>query len=201
MDSTEAELESFRKQWREEVSARSKDKQPSFPKPSAKPSSSKAPQSAASKHPKSSAPESSRHARQKSDHVDEVQPHVYRDLGEKQHGRRLDEPASSASSSSQEPQSALDHYEQAVEKESQGSLGDSLNLYRKAFKVDHSSQSISQMMIVHILSLLPSSMIECTNPTKQSTSPLHTLHHFHLSNLKPRPKRRLRLLTILPTIP
>jgi F-box protein 9 len=36
---------------------------------------------------------------------------------------------------SREPRSALEHYEQAVERESQGSLGDSLNLYRKAFKV------------------------------------------------------------------
>lgn len=34
-----------------------------------------------------------------------------------------------------EPQSALEHYEKAVEKEGQGSLGDSLDLYRKAFRV------------------------------------------------------------------
>ena len=31
--------------------------------------------------------------------------------------------------------SAVEHYEQAVEKETQGSLGDSLRLYRAAFKV------------------------------------------------------------------
>lgn len=30
---------------------------------------------------------------------------------------------------------ALDHYEKAVEKEALGSLGDSLKLYRKAFRV------------------------------------------------------------------
>jgi F-box protein 9 len=40
-----------------------------------------------------------------------------------------------SSSGSKEPQSAIEHYEKAVEKESQGSLGDSLNHYRKAFKV------------------------------------------------------------------
>ena len=34
-----------------------------------------------------------------------------------------------------EPVSALDHYERAVEKEAAGSLGDSLRLYRKAFRV------------------------------------------------------------------
>jgi len=34
-----------------------------------------------------------------------------------------------------EPVSALDHYEKAVEREVAGKLGDSLNLYRKAFRV------------------------------------------------------------------
>lgn len=34
-----------------------------------------------------------------------------------------------------EPESALEHYEKAVERETQGQLGDSLDLYRKAFKV------------------------------------------------------------------
>lgn len=33
------------------------------------------------------------------------------------------------------PESALEHYERAVEKETQGSLGESLSLYRKAFRV------------------------------------------------------------------
>lgn len=33
------------------------------------------------------------------------------------------------------PESALEHYEKAVEKETQGSLGESLSLYRKAFRV------------------------------------------------------------------
>lgn len=33
------------------------------------------------------------------------------------------------------PESALEHYEKAVERETQGQLGDSLDLYRKAFKV------------------------------------------------------------------
>lgn len=33
------------------------------------------------------------------------------------------------------PQSALDHFEEASKKEDEGSLGDSLNLYRKAYRV------------------------------------------------------------------
>lgn len=34
-----------------------------------------------------------------------------------------------------EPKSALEHFEQAARKEAQGNLGDSLDLYRKAYKV------------------------------------------------------------------
>lgn len=34
-----------------------------------------------------------------------------------------------------EPVTALEHYERAVEKEEQGALGDSLHLYRRAFRV------------------------------------------------------------------
>ncbi|KAK3945411.1 hypothetical protein QBC46DRAFT_117360 [Diplogelasinospora grovesii] len=40
------------------------------------------------------------------------------------------------SSDGREPVSALEHYEKAVEKEAVGNLGDSLALYRKAFRMD-----------------------------------------------------------------
>lgn len=129
MNNTEAELETFRQKWREEVSAKTRGKQPVVATPtkttSAGPSRPHA--------PRSNAAASSSHGRRPSEDLDEVQPHVYHDLGERQHGRRLD--GSSASAESNEPRSALEHYEKAVEKESQGILGDSLNLYRKAFKV------------------------------------------------------------------
>ncbi|KAF1956485.1 hypothetical protein CC80DRAFT_444889 [Byssothecium circinans] len=133
-NSTEAELESFRQKWREEVSAKVKGKQPQQPLKVSATKTTPAPSS--SKHPKSNAPDVSRHARQKSEDVDEVQPYVHRHLGEKQQGRRLDETSPPDATSSREPKSALEHYERAVEREAQGSLGDSLNLYRKAFKLD-----------------------------------------------------------------
>lgn len=38
----------------------------------------------------------------------------------------------------EEPVSALDHFEAAVVREAQGKLGDSLNLYRRAFRVSYS---------------------------------------------------------------
>ena len=48
----------------------------------------------------------------------------------------IDEDEFSVAESRAEPTSALEHYERAVEKESQGSLGDSLAHYRKAYKLD-----------------------------------------------------------------
>lgn len=130
---TEAELESFRQKWREEVTARAHGKAPV--KPSAASSSSKPHVS------KSNAPVASHqpHARQKSvEEVDEVSPYTYQGLGDKQHGRRLDETSAQTAAAlarNAEPESALEHYEKAVERESQGKLGDSVNLYRKAFRV------------------------------------------------------------------
>ena len=137
---TEAELESFRQQWREEVTARAKGKAPRASVPAKAVASS-------SKHhaAKSSASDAvpPTHARQRSvEDADEVVPYVYHHLGEKQHGRRLDETSAqtaAALTASREPTSALEHYEKAVEKESQGSLGDSVNLYRKAFRVSMQS--------------------------------------------------------------
>lgn len=136
MESTEAELEHFRQKWREEVTAKAKGKQPAAPAPAV----AKTPQASSSRAPKNQGPDpsSSSHARHRSEELDEVAPHVFHDLGEKQHGRRLDEPSAPAASSSVEPKTALEHYERAVERETQGSLGDSLALYRKAFKLDDS---------------------------------------------------------------
>jgi F-box protein 9 len=126
---TEAELESFRQKWREEVSAKAKGKAPApaVPTKTSQASSSK------SHFSKTNAPEVPSHARQQNvGAVDGLEP-VYQDLGGKQHGRRLDE--TSPPPITNEPNSALEHYEKAVEKEDQGSLGDSVSLYRKAFKV------------------------------------------------------------------
>ena len=139
---TEAELESFRQKWREEVTARSKGKAPVTAKTAA--ASSSKPHATKSTA-QDTAPQT--HARQRSiEDVDEAAPYAYHDLGEKQHGRRLDETSAqtaAALAASREPRSALEHYEKAVEKETQGSLGDSVDLYRKAFKVSASSIDLS----------------------------------------------------------
>ncbi|GKT64526.1 F-box protein POF7 [Colletotrichum tofieldiae] len=125
----DSELESFRQQWRSELKTKKtvpeprasqpKNKAPSFSKPSVPAESSKA-------------------AGPKRSQVEE----------DEEYARSLvfDEPAPSPSgSNAEEPApeeakelvSALDHFEEAVEKEAVGSLGDSLKLYRKAFRMDH----------------------------------------------------------------
>lgn len=134
----EAELESFRQRWREEVSARAKGKAPVA---SAAPARTAGPSTSKPHTSKGPAPDaaSHSHARQRSvEEPDEVIPYAHQDLGEKQHGRRLDETSAQSAaiaSASKEPKTALDHYEKAVERETQGNLGDSVRLYRKAFKV------------------------------------------------------------------
>lgn len=134
---TEAELESFRQKWREEVTAKTKGKAPQAPTKTPIASSSRPHVTKRNSLDAGLLPQP--HARQKSiEHVEDVTPYEYPDLGEKQHGRRLDETsaqAAAALAATREPSSALEHYEKAVEKENQGSLGDSVNLYRKAFKV------------------------------------------------------------------
>lgn len=135
---TEAELESFRQRWRDEVSARAKGKAPT---PPAAPAKTTSPSASKPHAPKGPAPDaaSHSHARQRSvEETDEITPYVHQDLGERQHGRRLDETNAQSganASASNEPKTALDHYEKAVERETQGNLGDSVALYRKAFKV------------------------------------------------------------------
>lgn len=199
---TEAELESFRQKWKEEVTARTKAKASPVSKA---PALTAAASSSRSHVPKSNAPDaaSHSHARQSSvEHGDDVTPHEYHDLGEKHHGRRLDETsaqAAAAASASKEPSSALDHYEKAVEKESQGSLGDSVNLYRKAFKVGIRGSTCSAIRTVLTTY---SSTPECTNHTKQSTShprssnpnPKHRNHRRRWQHQRPRRKN-----TTLPT--
>jgi len=132
MNEAEAELESFRQQWREEVSARSKSKVTSSTAPrKAAGGSSTRPQA-----PKSTLPEIPiGKPQERIEELDEVEHPTYRDVGGKESGRRLGDLGSSSAQPNKEPRSALEHYEQAVEKESQGSLGDSVNLYRKAFRV------------------------------------------------------------------
>lgn len=119
MEESNPELETFRQQWRAEVSARAQadGNKATKLKPSRRPPPITSLSSSITLKP----------VKEDEDHVEsQVFPSLDGPRSPEEHTR---------SSSSNEPQSALDHYEKAVERESQGSLGDSLDLYRKAFRV------------------------------------------------------------------
>lgn len=127
------DLENFRKRWQEEVTARSNAKV-------GRPNSSKADgyhgRSARSKGklalPPSVVP------REEAEPVDGISAQAYHDLEDKDDTAPLGIGGSGRHPSTQvskEPQSALEHYEKAIEREDQGNLGDSVNLYRKAYRV------------------------------------------------------------------
>lgn len=132
---TEAELESFRQQWRQEVSARSRNVQRPTPYNAAT-------EAVRSSHRRtstapSSTPKPVARRVNANEGFDETEPRAYHDLPNKDADLKLGaaDHGLVRGSSGKEPQSALEHYEKAVEKESLGSLGDSLKLYRRAFKV------------------------------------------------------------------
>ena len=149
MEDSNHELEKFRNQWREEVSARTKGtakksgKKQSRPSVAARASFSHA---HAPLPPPSAANTSAAHDE---DDVDGLDAKTYHDLEDSDIQKILDSsqhPSSSVDANTA-IDSALDHYERAVEKESQGSLGDSLNLYRKAYRVCVHDRSLGATFI------------------------------------------------------
>ncbi|KAJ8607205.1 hypothetical protein MRB53_040465 [Persea americana] len=135
MENTEEELESFRKQWRQEVSGRSNPPSNST-NSEARPTPSHRPRvAAAAPKPPSFVKASS--TIKHSDHYEDYEPRTFHDLEDKEKTLRLGSQAPRAENIAiAEPRSALEYYEKAVEREKQGKLGDSVSLYRKAFKLD-----------------------------------------------------------------
>ncbi|KAK5634815.1 hypothetical protein RRF57_010528 [Xylaria bambusicola] len=149
-DRIQSELESFRRQWREEVSSRARNQ--------AAPSSSSTLQthnqqsrpsigsSSISNRPSrrneppshTKGPTSSTKPSQLDEDEDDYVPAptfdgVVPPAAKAPGGQTLD---GHLNERSKEPETALDFYEHAVERESTGKLGDSLQLYRKAFRMD-----------------------------------------------------------------
>lgn len=128
-----AELESFRRQWREEVARRTYHNRPSTTQRKSSVSSAARP----SRFPPT------RHAASEcNEEEDEGEGLTAFDQGELAHVverlslGRVDEDALLSQIPRREPRSALEHFERAVEKEAQGNLGDSLHHYRKAYRLD-----------------------------------------------------------------
>ena len=144
----EAELESFRQRWREEVSHR--------PKRNSKGSQEIErcqPGPSAPVRPKQTGlapapPASTWGAGIRRDQVEEFEPRTFHDLEDREDNVRLEERSQRKNPATDEPRSALDHYEKAVERETAGSLGDSVSLYRRAFKVGFIIQSSSNETII-----------------------------------------------------
>lgn len=128
-----AELESFRRQWRGEGARRTHHNRPSTTQRKSSVSSADRP----SRFPPT------RHAASEcNEEEDEGEGLTAFDQGELAHVverlslGRVDEDALLSQIPRREPRSALEHFERAVEKEAQGNLGDSLHHYRKAYRLD-----------------------------------------------------------------
>ncbi|PNS21396.1 hypothetical protein CAC42_1175 [Sphaceloma murrayae] len=131
---TEAELERFRQQWKEEVSTRRTGPSSgagSRPTPHTVPNRRKL--SSGSKVPAPS-------GKVEAEAQDELEGRTFHDLPDQEEALKLgaSDRGLSRPTASKEPKTALEHYERAVENEAAGKLGESLQLYRRAFKLDDS---------------------------------------------------------------
>lgn len=131
------ELESFRRQWREEVARRSR------PKTETTPSSTPLPVPPPTRFPPT------RHAASDRKEVEEEAPppasfdseELAQQVGQLSVETGHEEDAFMRRAR-KEPSSALEHFERAVEKEAEGSLGDSLQHYRKAYRVSSITEGL-----------------------------------------------------------
>jgi F-box protein 9 len=148
-----AELESFRRQWREEVARRTKQNKPS-------PSQSKPSASTTTRPPTTQQfPPTHHEASQRKGEDDGDGAAATLDQGEIIQGvsqlslHPPDDDAFNNQVPRKEPKSALEHFERAVEKEAEGNLGDSLQLYRKAYRVCRRPRSMKIMETNSVVSV------------------------------------------------
>ena len=140
MEDSNSELEKFRKQWREEVTARSKGVKPTHDtRPEYSFLSNRTRSNAAQAAEILSPPSASSISKGgEKETANDFETEGYYDINDRDESRRLGTNTvgiHSSNNKAQEPISALQHYETAVERESQGNLGDSLSHYRKAYRV------------------------------------------------------------------
>ncbi|KAL8945637.1 MAG: hypothetical protein Q9222_007851 [Ikaeria aurantiellina] len=128
------DLETFRRQWREEVIARSHAKRKTNSISNEQTSAGKPEGSNIQRTlPRSEVPT------EEMAPMDGISIQAYHDLEDNESTQRLGVDSSDRGpgvEAAREPKSALDHYERAIEREDQGNLGDSVKLYRQAFRLD-----------------------------------------------------------------
>ncbi|KAJ9608363.1 hypothetical protein H2200_007351 [Cladophialophora chaetospira] len=172
-----AALEQFRQQWREEVSARNRKPEKTSSNQKARRTSDSRPERPINRPP-------TRHPvadikQDDSDHHSDAEPAggsntaaiQQRTESLKIHDADDDE---FTPTPKREPQSALEHFEHAVERESQGKLGDSLAHYRKAYKLDAKvDQSYKNKHFAAAWKSKPSD----PNPSNAAVTVPSTAHH------------------------
>ncbi|OAL72226.1 F-box protein [Trichophyton violaceum] len=126
----EDELESFRRQWLEEVRTR-------HPPPPAQSQQQPASEARPAERRKSLQPRPQASIQLPQDLADEADEDGYTKVDTSElDGEFKSLELGSEKTEEKAPQSALEHFERAIEKEDQGRLGDSLSLYRKAYRLD-----------------------------------------------------------------
>lgn len=142
------ELESFRRQWREEVSTRSKGSR-THPHKDLKSPTEPSSSHVSRQHDHRAPPLLSPSAADRiiDDDEETAQRLQYEEFSNDFGSLRLNDAHKKEGETRQEPQSALEHYEEAVEKETEGKLGDSLNLYRKAYRVSRSGHPLGNTIL------------------------------------------------------
>ncbi|QPG95190.1 hypothetical protein C2857_007806 [Epichloe festucae Fl1] len=131
-----SELESFRQQWLSEVRTKRSER----PRPSSAAHSHSSPTAPVSPKRSKARPPSPTKTRKVASAVDEEdgnehsQPRVFEGSPEPS-GNTID--GSVGPPLGKELVSALDHYEEAMAKEAEGNMGDSLKLYRRAYRLDN----------------------------------------------------------------
>ncbi|KAK4556494.1 hypothetical protein LTR86_006638 [Recurvomyces mirabilis] len=182
----EAELEAFRQRWREEVTARNKrpgiaGREASRTGPE---SGSKGTRQSRDTHSSSTitsqptAGSSTARRKDASDFEEIVEPKAYHDLPDKDEVLRLGVEGQDHDRAAlfQEPSTALEHYERAVDKETTGQLGDSIAHYRRAFRLDSGVHEAYKKK-----HFPPSSFVkpkpEQINPSNASVTVPNTAHH------------------------
>ena len=140
MDDSSSALEQFRRQWQEEVKARSRQNKGSWKKEAANPTGTASPGRPKPPVPAKRPPiaHSAADHRQNEDlsEDDTADPEMEQRLEQIDlSGTAIDDDEFTRTALL-EPRSALEHFEKAVENEAQGKLGDSLSHYRKAYRLD-----------------------------------------------------------------
>ncbi|EKD18104.1 uncharacterized protein L3040_007715 [Drepanopeziza brunnea f. sp. 'multigermtubi'] len=162
MEDSIPELEEFRQQWRAEVSARSQTDAHRETK--------------AKKIPRRPPPITRQSSSRVSNAVkDEEEDVPARNFDNLDGWREEFGNGESSKTVAKEPQSALEHYEKAVERESAGNLGDSLTLYRKAFRMD--DRVDQKYKNKHFPPSYFASKPTSTNPSNSPVTVPSTTHH------------------------